>query len=223
MQNYRNKMHFYGRIFILIGLVMMFLIPFVTWFVTGVGPDINQLVKGVIALSVLFLPGGIIEVLTYGPILGTSGTYLAFITGNLVNLKIPCVMNARKIASTKINTEENEIISTIAVAASTITTIAVMGLGVLLLQPLKPLLESPVLRPAFQWVVSALFGALAYKYFKGNTKYTIAPLTFVVMMSIFAPNFVQSNVVVVILLAAIVAIGVSRYLFVRERNQGDQA
>lgn len=221
MKTYRDKMHFYGRIFIIIGMVMMFLIPVVTWIVTETGPDVNQLITGVIALSVLFLPGGIIEVLTYGPILGTSGTYLAFITGNLVNLKIPCVMNARQIAGTEINTEENEIISTIAVAASTITTISVMVVGVLLLQPLKPYLESDILKPAFNWVVSALFGALAYKYIKGQVKYAIAPLLFVSVLSLFAPVFLQKNVVIVILLAALVAIGVSRYLFIKERKQGE--
>ncbi|MDA3931951.1 MAG: hypothetical protein PF513_04365 [Tenericutes bacterium] len=217
MQTYRNKMHLYGRIFIVLGIFVMFLIPVVTWLVTGIGPDVNQLIFGVVTLSVLFLPGGIVEVLTYGPILGTSGTYLAFITGNLVNLKIPCVMNAREVAGTEINTEENEIVSTLAVAFSSITTIVIMGLGVLLLIPLKPILNSELLKPAFDWVVPALFGALAYKYFKDNLKLTIAPLIFVIILSIVAPSFVQSNVVVVILLTAIVTVGVARILFVKNK------
>ena len=218
---YRNRMHFYGRIFVVLGIIIMFLIPFTTWIVTGIGPDLNKVITGVLALSVLFLPGGIIEVLTYGPILGTSGTYLAFITGNLVNLKIPCVMNAREIAQTQINTEENEVVSTIAVASSTVTTILIMGIGVLLLIPLKPILESELLRPAFNWVVSALFGALAYKYIKGHVKYTIAPMIFVIILSILAPDFLQSNVVIVILLAALVAVGFARIIFVKEKNKGE--
>ncbi|QWB99378.1 hypothetical protein KHQ88_04230 [Mycoplasmatota bacterium] len=214
MQEYRNKMHLYGRIFILIGIFMMFLIPVVTWLVTGIGPDLNKMILGVVSLSVLFLPGGIVEVLTYGPILGTSGTYLAFITGNLVNLKIPCVMNAREVAGTEINTEENEIVSTFAVAFSTITTIVIMGLGVLLLIPLKPILNSEILKPAFDWVVPALFGALAYKYFKDNLKLVVAPIIFVGILSYFAPTFVQGNVVIVILLAALVTVAIARILFV---------
>lgn len=218
---YRDKMHFYGRIFLVLGIGMMFLVPVVTWLVTGIGPNINQVVTGVIALSVLFLPGGIIEVLTYGPILGTSGTYLAFITGNLVNLKIPCVMNAREIAQTKINTEENEVISTIAIAASTITTIAIMGIGVMMLLPLKPILESELLRPAFNWVVSALFGALGYKYFKGHAIYAIAPMMVVVILSILMPTFVQKNVVIVILIAAITAVIFAKIIFERKKKLGD--
>lgn len=217
MRAYRDKMHFYGRIFVVLGIIVMFLIPFTVWIVTGIGPDVNKMVVGVLALSVIFLPGGIVEVLTYGPILGTSGTYLAFITGNLVNLKIPCVMNAREIAKTEINTEENEIVSTLAVAFSTITTILIMALGVVLLIPLKPVLNSAVLKPAFEWVVSALFGALAYKYFKGNFKLIIAPLLFVIILSIFLPTFLQGNVVIVIVLSALVTVGVARILFVKNK------
>jgi len=221
MKTFRDKMHTYGRIFIILGIFMMFLIPFTTWFVTGIGPNFKQMLIGIGALSVLFLPGGIIEVLTYGPILGTSGTYLAFITGNLINLKVPCVMNAKEIAGTQINTEENEIVSTIAIASSTTTTIIIMVLGVLLLIPLKPILNSQVLQPAFNWVISALFGALAYKYIKGHLTLAVVPLIFVIILSVLAPNFVQSNVVIVILLSAMVTIAFARYLFIRRQKQGD--
>ena len=186
MKEYRQRMHFLGRIFTVIGILIMFAVPFLIWIITGVSPDVNQLFVGVMALSILYLPGGIIEVVTYGPILGTSGTYLAFITGNLVNLKIPCVMNATELAKTEINTEENEIVSTVAVAFSSITTVVIMSLGVMMLIPLRPLLNSPVLAPAFNWVVSALFGALGYKYFKNHLKLVVAPLIFVIILSLIA-------------------------------------
>jgi len=216
MQAYRDKMHVYGRIFIVLGIFVMFLIPVVTWMVTGIGPDLKKMVIGVGALSVLFLPGGIIEVITYGPILGTSGTYLAFITGNLVNLKVPCAMNASQIAKTKINTEENEIVSTLSIAASTITTIVIMGLGVLMLVPLRPILESPILAPAFNWVVSALFGALSYKYIKGHVRLAVYPIAFVILLAILLPGFVQGNVIVVVVLAALLTIGVARLKYQRQ-------
>lgn len=213
MKEYRQRMHFLGRIFTVIGILIMFAVPFLIWIITGVSPDVNQLFVGVMALSILYLPGGIIEVITYGPILGTSGTYLAFITGNLVNLKIPCVMNATELAKTEINTEENEIVSTVAVAFSSITTVVIMSLGVMMLIPLRPLLNSPVLAPAFNWVVSALFGALGYKYFKNHLKLVVAPLIFVIVLSLIAPKFVYGNIVIVIVLSALVTILVARVLW----------
>ena len=210
MKEYRQRMHFLGRIFTVIGILIMFAVPFLIWIITGVSPDVNQLFVGVMALSILYLPGGIIEVITYAPILGTSGT---FITGNLVNLKIPCVMNATELAKTEINTEENEIVSTVAVAFSSITTVVIMSLGVMMLIPLRPLLNSPVLAPAFNWVVSALFGALGYKYFKNHLKLVVAPLIFVIILSLISAKFVYGNIVIVIVLSALVTILVARVLW----------
>lgn len=124
--SYNDLMHRYGRIFTVLGLLVMLSVPFLIWGITGVGPDTNKLFIAFFTLSLLYLPGGIIEVATYSPFLGTSATYLAFITGNLANLKIPCVMNSRQIVGTEIGTIENEIIATISVAFSTITTVLVM-------------------------------------------------------------------------------------------------
>jgi len=123
------------------------------------------------------------------------------------------VMNAKEIVGTEINTEENEIVSTIAVAFSSITTVVIMTLGVIMLTPLKPFLNSPVLAPAFNWVVSALFGALGYKYFKNHLKLVIAPLIFVIILSVVAPSFVYGNIVIVIVLLALVTILVARILW----------
>lgn len=210
---YREKMHKYGRIFTVLGILVMFLAPTMVWIFSGVAPNLGQLGAGVLALSIIFLPGGLIEMMTYSPLLGTSATYLAFITGNLVNLKVPCVMNATELCKTEINTPENEVISAIAVAFSSITTVVILSLGVVMLIPLTPILQSDLLAPAFTWVVSALFGALGYKYFKGNLKLIIAPIVFVIILAIIAPAFLIANMMIVILLAAIVAIIVSKVLF----------
>ncbi len=212
-KTYRELMHKYGRIFTVMGIFVMFLAPSMIWIVTGVGPNLAQLGAGVVALSVIYLPGGLIEMMTYSPLLGTSATYLAFVTGNLINLKVPCVMNATEICGTKINTPENEVISALAVAFSSITTVITLSLGVIMLIPLIPLLESPVLAPAFTWVISALFGALGYKYFKGNWKLVVAPLLVVIILSIAMPKFVNSQVIIIILIAAIVTVVVSKILF----------
>lgn len=210
---YREKMHKYGRIFMLLGILVMFLAPTTMWIMTGVGPNLAQMGAGVFGLSLIFLPGGLIEMMTYSPLLGTSATYLAFVTGNLINLKVPCVMNATEICKTKINTPENEVISTISVAFSSITTVLILSTGIVMLIPLRPLLESEILAPAFSWVISALFGALGYKYFKKNWKLVIAPMLVVIILSIVAPLFVNGQVLIIILIAAIVTLIVSKILY----------
>jgi hypothetical protein len=212
-KSYNDLLHRKGRIFILLGFTVMLSVPFTIWAVTGVNPDPELLFLAFFSLSLMNLPGGIVEVVTYAPILGTSATYLAFITGNLSNLKIPCVMNSRQLCGTEIGTPENEVISTLSVSASTITTTLVMTLGVLLLIPLSPILNSPVMQPAFNWVVSALFGALGYKYFRSSPKLVLVPVVFMVTLAILAPKFLVSNLAIAIVIGALVSVVAARIMF----------
>ncbi len=211
--SYNDLMHRYGRIFMIMGLTVMIMVPISMMIFTQTAPNINSMVVSIAMLSLIYLPGGIVEVITYSPMLGTSATYLAFITGNLANLKIPCVMNARGIVGTQIGTPENEVVSTLSVVASTLTTVAIMSIGILMLIPLRPILSSPVLKPAFDWVVSALFGALGYKYFKGNLKVVIVPLALMVLLGLLMPSFVIGNITIVILVGAVVSVLVAKLLY----------
>ena len=125
--------------------------------------------------------------------LGAGGGYLAFITGNLINMKIPCAVNARDIVGAKAGTPENEIISTLSIATSALTTIVVLALGVAMLIPLQPILQAPALQPAFDNVVPALFGAMAYKYFRRNMDIAVFPLLVMSLLFIFAPSLISST------------------------------
>lgn len=211
--SYQDLMHRQGRIFTLLGLGVMIAVPVMIMIFTGVGPDLEKMFVGIGVLSLIYLPGGIVEVATYSPILGTTATYLAFITGNLANLKIPCVMNSRQIVGTTIGTEENEVVSTMSVVASTLTTVFIMTFGIILLIPLRPILSSQVLQPAFNWVVSALFGALGYKYFKGNLKIVAIPLLVMVLLAFIMPSFVIGNITIVIMVGAIISVLVAKLLY----------
>jgi hypothetical protein len=124
--------------------------------------------------------------------LGAGGSYLAFITGNLVNLKIPCAVTSRDIVGTKTGTPENEIVSTLSIAVSSLVTIMVIAAGVALLIPLQPVLRSPVLQPAFAQVVPALFGAMAYKYFRGNLNVALPPLLMISVLFCLVPSLISA-------------------------------
>ena len=76
------------------------------------------------------VPTGIAEVGSYTPILGSS-SYLTFATGNLMNLKMPCVLNAQKIAKVEQSTPEGDAIALIATAVSSIVTIVVLAIGLI--------------------------------------------------------------------------------------------
>lgn len=152
--------------------------------------------------------------------LGAGGGYLAFITGNLINMKIPCAVNARDIAGTKTGTAENEIISTLSIATSSLVTIVVLALGVALLVPLQPVLQSPVLQPAFANVVPALFGAMAYQYFRKNIRVAIAPLVMMSVLFMLVPSLTGSTSFMIVPSGAL-AIGIAYALYRKQNQEGE--
>jgi hypothetical protein len=136
----------------------------------------------------IYLPISIAEFLTFVPILG-SGAYLAFITGNLTNLKIPCAAVAMENAQVKPATDEGEVIAILAVASSSIMTIIIILIGMLLIIPLSPLLNHVYLRPAFDNVLPALFGALGAYFFMKQWKLAISPLACSILFAFVIINF----------------------------------
>jgi hypothetical protein len=144
--------------------------------------------------------------------LGTAGSYLAFMTGNLTNLKVPCVLNALEGAGVKQGSEEAEVISTVAVAVSAIVTTAVIALGVLLLSQSGRFLNPRCCMPAFDNILPALFGALAVVYVAKNLKIALAPLIFMIALFACVPSLAGS-VGILVPVGALIAIGVSRVLY----------
>ena len=148
------------------------------------------MLEGLLPVAMLFYPSAIIEVLTYGPMLGSGGTYLSFVTGNISNLKLPCALNAMENAQVRATSEEGDVISTISIATSSIVTTLIIALGVVVFSPILPYITDPnsAFAPAFQQVVPALFGALGATYFAKHWKISILPIAAVLIVLLFAGN-----------------------------------
>lgn len=188
-----NQLHTIGKVGLTIAAVMLIAAPFAMGAVLGVMPDMSGFLSGLIKVGLIYLPVSFVEFLVYTPMLGVGASYLAFLTGNITNLKIPCAINARDIAKTDTGTAENEIISTISVATSAIVTTLVVFAGVLLLTPLSPILSNPTLTPAFDNVVPALFGALGLKYILKGTKIAVLPLLLMTVVCILIPSAISQT------------------------------
>ena len=214
---YEKNTHRLGRAVSLITLALLVGAPFLIGAHLGAMPDLGAAARGFLSVGLVWTVSSVVEFLVYTPMLGSGGSYLAFITGNLINMKIPCAVNARDLAGVKAGTKENEIISTLSIAVSSLVTILVLAAGVLLLQPLTPVLNSPVLRPAFDNVVPALFGALAYKYYRKDLKLAVWPLLLMSLLFIFLP-FLQSQTSIMILPSGALAIALAWMKWKKERK-----
>ncbi|MBR4077763.1 MAG: hypothetical protein IKK17_04060 [Oscillospiraceae bacterium] len=207
-QEFNNSMHRLGRLTLIVMTALLLAVPFLYGSINSVSPSVGGFLSGLAKVGLIYYPVAIVEFLVYTPMLGVGGSYLSFMTGNVTNMRIPCVMNAKDIAGTEAGTPEHEIISTIAVATSAITTTVVIVIGVICMVPLQPILQSEILLPAFNNVVPALFGALGLKYFAKSPQIAIIPLVLVSLLCIFVPSMIsQSSLLMIPCGALALAIG----------------
>ena len=210
---YMESVHRYGRIWgIIVGLVLL-AFPLVLSLVFRTAPNFEVLLKGVIATAPMYWAVGIVEIFTYVPMLGAGGTYLSFITGNISNLKLPCAIDAMERAGVKASDEEGEVLSTIAIAVSSIVTTLIIIVGVICIVPLTPVLESPVLTPAFDMILPALFGGLAVVFISKNLKLSIIPLVLMLALFIFVPALNASTVGIMVPVGVVFTVVTARVLY----------
>jgi len=149
--------------------------------------------RGFARVAIIYIPVGIAEFFIYAPLLGKLGTPIAFVTGEITGLKIPCVMNARSIANVGDGTMESELVSMMAVTVSSLVTMAVVFVGVIAMIPLTPVLSSPVLAPAFDMVIPSLFGALGFKFYKKSLTLASLPLLASTVVCLLAPSMIAQT------------------------------
>ena len=220
LEQFNRRTHVLGRIVSAITLVLLVGAPFLIGTFLGAMPDMGAVAKGFLSVGLVWTVSSVAGCLIYTPMLGAGGGYLAFITGNLINMKIPCAVNARDIVGTKTGTAENELISTLSIATSSLVTIVVLALGVALLVPLQPVLQSPVLQPAFANVVPALFGAMAYQYFRKNVQVAVAPLVVMSLLFMLVPSLTSSKSFMIIPSGAL-AIGIAYNMYRKQKKEAD--
>lgn len=213
--NYMDSVHYYGRVWGIIVAIALLSFPLILSLIFKTAPDFGILLAGIIATAPMYWAVGIVEIFTYVPMLGAGGTYLSFVTGNISNLKLPCAIDAMERAGVKATSEEGEVISTISIAVSSIVTTLIILIGVICIVPLTPILESPVLVPAFDMILPALFGGLAVVFISKNAKLSIAPIILMLALFIFVPALNASTVGIMVPVGVVFTVIVARILYKR--------
>ena len=211
--SYIDSVHRDGSIWNLSMTFLLLAFPVAVAIIWGVWPDWQGLFMGLLATMPMYWAVGLIEFFTYIPMLGIGGSYLSFVTGNISNLKLPCALNALEQNEVSATSEEGEVVSTIAIAISSIVTTVIIVLGVILIVPLSPILEAPVLDPAFAQMLPALFGGLGVAFVSKNWKIAIAPIVLMLVLFIFVPALDSGTVGIMVPVSALFTIGVSRILY----------
>lgn len=209
---YEEQVHVYGRLWMLFAFIMMVSVPVAVCVYYDAWPTLSAVGKGLLGVAPIFWTVAVIEVITFTPMLGSGGAYLGFVTGNLTNLKVPCALYAMENAKVKQGSLEGELISTIAIAVSSIVTTLIIAFGVMMLAPLTPILNSELLKPAFDNILPALFGGLAVVYVSKNWKIAVTPLVFMIVLFVMVPSLARS-VSILVPVGALIAIVSARVLY----------
>ena len=213
--SYIDSVHRDGRIWNIGVMILLMMFPISVALIFGAAPDWGALVVGLIATAPMYWAVGVVETITFVPMLGAGGSYLSFVTGNISNLKLPCAINALEQNEVSASSEEGEIISTIAIATSSIVTTIIIIIGVFLSVPLSPFLVAPVLEPAFAQMLPALFGGLGVAFVSKNWKIAIAPVVLMLILFIFVPALNAGTVGIMVPVSVLFTIGISRILYKR--------
>ena len=213
--SYIDSVHRDGCLWNIGVMILLIAFPLAVAFIFGTAPDWGALLVGLLATAPMYWAVGVIETITFVPMLGAGGSYLSFVTGNISNLKMPCALNALEQNNVSASSEEGEIISTIAIATSSIVTTIIIIIGVVCIVPLTPILEAPVLEPAFAQMLPALFGGLGVAFVSKNWKIAIAPVVLMLILFIFIPALNAGTVGIMVPVSVLFTIAVSRILYKR--------
>ena len=221
-ESYLKTTHRLGRLVSVMTLVLLVGAPFLIGSLLGTMPDLGAVARAFLSVGLVWTISSVVEFLVYTPMLGAGGSYLAFITGNLINMKIPCAINAKELVDAKSGTPQNEVIATLSIATSSLVTIVVLALGVALMIPLQPILQDPALAPAFDNVVPALFGAMAWRYYRKSPILALIPLSVMTVLFTLVPSLTGSTSMMIIPSGAI-AIGLSYMTYRRKKKEAEKA
>jgi hypothetical protein len=204
---YDQGIHRFGRIYNSVVVLLLLAVPYAVCLYFDIFPPVNNLLKGLGMVAMVYVPIAIAEYLTYVPMLGSNASYLVFVTGNLTNLKIPCAMMSMETAGVKPQTDEGEVVAGLSVATSSIVTLGIVFVGMLLIVPLTPVLQSPALKPAFEHLMPALFGALGAYWVQKQWKLAVVPIVLVVLIFLLidVPAGVEGALIPVMGLVSVLA------------------
>ena len=210
---YMDSVHRDGRIWNLSVMVILIAFPIAVAMIFDAAPDWKGFLMGLVSTAPMYWAVAVVETFTFVPMLGAGGSYLSFVTGNISNLKLPVALNALEQAGVNVASEEGEVVSTIAIAVSSIVTTLIIVLGVLLITPLTPVLNAPVLAPAFAQILPALFGGLGVVFISKNFKIAIAPVALMLVLFITIPALNAGTVGIMVPVSVLFTLAVSRILY----------
>ena len=163
-KQYMPQMNRIGKVTGYLGVVLSFLPAVALAVFYGLLPQWGALVTAFVSGAAAFGALWFVEPISYFPVVGTVGTYMAFLSGNISNMRIPCASVAQASCDVKPGTPEGNVIATLGMATSIVINVAVLTIGVILGEKVLEMLPAGVKLALSSYLLPALFGALLMQF-----------------------------------------------------------
>ncbi|MGI8384083.1 small-conductance mechanosensitive channel [Robertmurraya sp. P23] len=208
MDTFHKQSDFWGRLTLWTLILLSFVPPLYFSFVLGYHPGWSAILGGLVGYAAFVGVMWFLEPITYYPILGKSGTYIAFLTGNIANMCLPCSASAQEAVGAEPGTKKAEIAGTLGIATASLTNIIVVILSVLGGTFLLSIIPQPV-EDALKFILPAIFGGVLGQFAMKKPLYGL--IAFAIGMAVFF-----SPITALIKLVLCVALTVSVVLFMEK-------
>jgi hypothetical protein len=171
----------WGKITMLLGIILCFLPALVISVVYGYMPPWSAILAGTISQISVSGAFYIVEPISYFPILGTPGSYLTFLSGNTSNMRVPCSSVAQEAAGVELGSDQGSVISTIGIAVSVIVGVVVLTIGAIFGNPIVNAMPAGM-KEALTFLLPALFGAVFGQFAISRPKLAVVAAIIAIIM-----------------------------------------
>lgn len=180
---YMPQMNRIGKITGFLGVLASFLPALILAVVYGIVPKGAALATAFVAGASSFGILWFVEPISYFSVLGPVGTYMAFLSGNISNMRVPCSSMAQVSAEVEPGTEQGSIVATLGMAISIVINVSVLTIGVILGSSILARLPQSVIG-ALGYLLPALFGALLVQFGMKTKSLAALILVFAILINV---------------------------------------
>jgi hypothetical protein len=211
-EEFNRWVHHFGITSNAVLCAMMIGFPLTVSVYYNLWPPFKTLWPGFVTVVFVLAPYWPAELISYMPVMGPGALYMSYITGNVTNLRMPVTVGTINILGIEPGTDKCHVMSLIACGASVITSTIILVFGIFAATLLTPVLQSPTLKPAFDYVVPALFGGLVAQTILKSKKDFIVYVP-ALAVNLFFCYFTKINSSYYMLIGLVIAVAISAILF----------
>ena len=163
LDRFNNTVHFWGRLTVGIAIILSLSIPAYLTFVLGYVPSSKNIIAGLVAIAGFVGIVWVVEPISYFPILGSAGSYMSFLSGNIGNMRLPVISAVQSALEFEAGSKKSEVAGIFALVSSVIVNLLVLGVvvvaGQLIVNAMPPSLLS-----SFNYALPGILGAMLVMY-----------------------------------------------------------